>query len=54
MENPFFQGDNLTGGYNNLCLVYDREGENCNRCEGTIIKELISSRKTYFCPNCQK
>ncbi|WHZ01152.1 bifunctional DNA-formamidopyrimidine glycosylase/DNA-(apurinic or apyrimidinic site) lyase [Neobacillus sp. YX16] len=54
MENPFFQGDNLTGGYNNLCLVYDREGENCNRCGGTIIKEMISSRKTYFCPNCQK
>lgn len=54
MENPFFQGDKLTGGYNNLCLVYDREGENCNRCGGTIIKEMISSRKTYFCPNCQK
>ncbi|PAE36336.1 bifunctional DNA-formamidopyrimidine glycosylase/DNA-(apurinic or apyrimidinic site) lyase [Bacillus sp. 7884-1] len=54
MENPFFQGDNLTGGYNNLCLVYDREGEKCNRCGGTIIKEMISSRKTYFCPNCQK
>jgi formamidopyrimidine-DNA glycosylase len=54
MENPFFQGDKLTGGYNNLCLVYDRERENCNRCGGTIIKEMISSRKTYFCPNCQK
>lgn len=54
MENPFFHGDNLTGGYNNLCLVYDREGEKCKRCGSTIIKEMISSRKTYFCPNCQK
>jgi formamidopyrimidine-DNA glycosylase len=53
MENPFYQGDNLTGGYNNLCLVYDREGEKCKRCGGTIIKEMISSRKTFFCPNCQ-
>ncbi|NWQ43537.1 Fpg/Nei family DNA glycosylase [Bacillus sp. EB106-08-02-XG196] len=54
MENPLFQGDKLTGGYNNLCLVYDREGEKCKRCGSTIIKEMISSRKTYFCPNCQK
>jgi formamidopyrimidine-DNA glycosylase len=54
MENPLFKGDNLTGGYNNLCLVYDREGENCKRCGSTIIKEMISSRKTFFCPNCQK
>jgi formamidopyrimidine-DNA glycosylase len=54
MENPLFKGDNLTGGYNNLCLVYDREGESCKRCGNTIIKEMISSRKTFFCPNCQK
>ncbi|MCM3694129.1 bifunctional DNA-formamidopyrimidine glycosylase/DNA-(apurinic or apyrimidinic site) lyase [Neobacillus niacini] len=54
MENPFFQRDCLTGGYNNLCLVYDREGEVCKRCGGTIIKEMISSRKTFFCSNCQK
>jgi formamidopyrimidine-DNA glycosylase len=54
MENPFYQGDNLTGGYKNLCLVYDREGEKCKRCGSTIIKEMISSRKTFFCPNCQK
>jgi formamidopyrimidine-DNA glycosylase len=54
MENPFFQGDHQTGGYNNLCFVYDREGESCKRCGGTIIKEMISSRKTFFCANCQK
>ncbi|MFP7299359.1 bifunctional DNA-formamidopyrimidine glycosylase/DNA-(apurinic or apyrimidinic site) lyase [Neobacillus niacini] len=54
MENPFSIGDQLTGGYNNLCLVYDREGEKCKRCGGTIVKEMISSRKTFFCPNCQK
>jgi formamidopyrimidine-DNA glycosylase len=54
MESPFFQNDTLTGGYNDLCLVYDREGENCKRCGSMIIKETISSRKTFFCPNCQK
>ncbi len=54
MESPFYQGDNLTGGYNHRCLVYDREGKTCNRCRGTITKEMIASRKTFFCPNCQK
>jgi formamidopyrimidine-DNA glycosylase len=54
MDNPFYQGDTLTGGYKNLCLVYDREGQSCKRCGSTITKEMISSRKTFFCPNCQK
>ncbi|WP_310191032.1 zinc finger domain-containing protein [Neobacillus niacini] len=54
MENPFYQGDHLTGGYNNRCLVYDREGETCKRCGSAIMKGIISSRKTFFCPNCQK
>jgi formamidopyrimidine-DNA glycosylase len=53
MENPLFKGDTLTGGYNSRCLVYDREGEKCNRCGSIIMKEMISSRKTFFCPNCQ-
>jgi formamidopyrimidine-DNA glycosylase len=54
MENPFFKGDTLTGGYNNLCKVYDREGESCLRCGSQITKEMISSRKTFYCINCQK
>jgi formamidopyrimidine-DNA glycosylase len=53
MENPLFPGDVLTGGYNNLCKVYDREGESCVRCGGPIKKEIISSRKTFYCANCQ-
>jgi formamidopyrimidine-DNA glycosylase len=54
MENPLFNGDTLTGGYNKLCKVYDREGESCLRCGAKIIKEMLSSRKTFYCTNCQK
>ncbi|MED4225766.1 Fpg/Nei family DNA glycosylase [Neobacillus cucumis] len=54
MDNPVFKGDILTGGFNDRCQVYDREGQPCKRCRTTIIMELISSRKTYYCPNCQK
>lgn len=50
---PFFPGDTLTGGYDSLCKVYDREGETCGRCGSVIIKEIISSRKTFYCTGCQ-
>ncbi|MCM3571483.1 bifunctional DNA-formamidopyrimidine glycosylase/DNA-(apurinic or apyrimidinic site) lyase [Neobacillus mesonae] len=54
LENPFFNGDTLTGSYSELCQVYDREGGTCHRCGAVIVKEMISSRKTFYCPNCQK
>jgi formamidopyrimidine-DNA glycosylase len=54
MDLPLYKQDNLTGGYNDNCLVYDREGEQCHRCGNTIIKEEISSRKCFFCPECQE
>ncbi|AZU62888.1 bifunctional DNA-formamidopyrimidine glycosylase/DNA-(apurinic or apyrimidinic site) lyase [Neobacillus mesonae] len=53
MENPFFTGDTLTGSFYHLCQVYDREGETCRRCSAIIIMETISTRKTFYCPNCQ-
>ncbi|MDW7674135.1 MAG: DNA-formamidopyrimidine glycosylase family protein [Bacillota bacterium] len=54
MDYPLFIGDNLTGGYNNHFLVYDRGGEECPRCPGTIVKEIKGGRKIFYCPLCQK
>jgi formamidopyrimidine-DNA glycosylase len=54
MEEPLLIRDNLTGGYNSKCRVYDREGEPCTRCGNLIIKDEISSKKTFYCGNCQK
>lgn len=54
MDNPLFLGDQHTGRYNNHALVYDREGEKCRRCGGTIIKIELSSRKCFYCPDCQQ
>jgi formamidopyrimidine-DNA glycosylase len=34
--------------------VYDREGEDCGRCGGTIRRIVQSGRSTYFCPDCQR
>lgn len=51
MEEPLFKGDQKTGGYE--MVVHSREGENCRRCHSPIEMKEISSRKTYFCQNCQ-
>lgn len=53
METPLFQGDTQTGGFNERCQVYDREGEPCLRCGGTIRKEEQAGRKVFYCPDCQ-
>lgn len=53
MDNPLFKEDKITGGFNEHCQVYDREGEKCKRCGSIIKMETISSRKTFYCPNCQ-
>ncbi|MDQ6598988.1 bifunctional DNA-formamidopyrimidine glycosylase/DNA-(apurinic or apyrimidinic site) lyase [Bacillus salipaludis] len=54
LENPFFIGDTKTGSYNQFCKVYDREKQPCFRCRTPIEKTTIASRKSFFCPVCQK
>ncbi|WP_312095796.1 DNA-formamidopyrimidine glycosylase family protein [Niallia sp.] len=53
MEHPLYVGDKKTGSYNDLCKVYDREGEVCQRCNNKIILIKISSKKCFYCPGCQ-
>ncbi len=33
--------------------VYDREGEACRRCGGTVVRIAQAGRGTYLCPVCQ-
>ena len=54
MDMPLYEGDKVTGGFDEKCLVYDREGEQCRRCGSRIEKNVISSRKVFYCPDCQK
>lgn len=53
MEMPLFAGDTLTGGFNELCRVYDREGEPCVRCGSPIERRDAASKKSFCCPHCQ-
>src|SRR3954449_1914706 len=41
------------GTMQNEFLVHTREGEACPRCDGTIIRIVVSGRSTYYCPSCQ-
>jgi formamidopyrimidine-DNA glycosylase len=34
-------------------LVHTREGEECLRCSGTVVRIAVGGRSTYFCPGCQ-
>jgi len=34
--------------------VYDRAGQICRRCGGTIKRIVQAGRSTYFCPKCQR
>lgn len=45
--------DGFSGGYQDVALVYGKEGESCKNCGGKIIKEKLAGRGTYYCPSCQ-
>jgi formamidopyrimidine-DNA glycosylase len=41
------------GGYQNFLRVYQREGKPCRICGGTLVRETVGGRSTFFCPRCQ-
>jgi formamidopyrimidine-DNA glycosylase len=41
------------GTMQNEFLVHTREGAPCPRCDGTIVRIVVSGRSTYYCPGCQ-
>ena len=45
--------DGRTGEYVNRLRAYGREGERCRRCGGTIRREVIRGRSSFWCPDCQ-
>lgn len=46
--------DGRTGEYVNRLRAYGREGERCRRCQGTIVREMIRGRSSYWCRGCQE
>ncbi|MEN3166010.1 bifunctional DNA-formamidopyrimidine glycosylase/DNA-(apurinic or apyrimidinic site) lyase [Gluconobacter sp. OJB] len=52
----YVQADGTKGGFQDLHLVYGREGEPCPNCGDTspIRRITQSGRSTFFCATCQK
>ena len=42
------------GGYADYRLVYQREGEPCQRCKMAITRVKLGGRSAHYCPKCQK
>ena len=42
------------GSFQKYLKVYDREGQPCERCGATILREKIGSRSAHYCPRCQR
>ncbi|MCZ8521502.1 MULTISPECIES: Fpg/Nei family DNA glycosylase [Paenibacillus] len=53
MEMPLYRGDALTGGFDARCRVYDAEGKPCQRCGQPIVRQEVSSKKSFCCVHCQ-
>jgi formamidopyrimidine-DNA glycosylase len=47
-------GQGKSGWFQVKHRVYDKEGQNCKKCGGRIVKELFRGRGTYWCPKCQR
>jgi formamidopyrimidine-DNA glycosylase len=49
----FVRPDGSDGGYQHARRVYAREGEPCQRCNGTIVRIVIGQRSSHYCNRCQ-
>ncbi|MGQ9555675.1 MAG: bifunctional DNA-formamidopyrimidine glycosylase/DNA-(apurinic or apyrimidinic site) lyase [Anaerolineae bacterium] len=52
-EMAFVHLDGSKGHYQDAFRVKEREGQPCGLCGGTVVKERIAGRPTYYCPQCQ-
>jgi formamidopyrimidine-DNA glycosylase len=47
------RADGSLGDFQHSFSVYDREGEPCPNCKGTVKRIVQQGRSTFFCPKCQ-
>lgn len=52
--NDFADAVGEPGTFSVSLAVYDREGERCLRCGGSVRRIVQGNRSTYFCPRCQR
>ncbi len=50
----FRDAHGIDGAFQSQTRVYDREGQSCARCGGTVRRIVQAQRSTYFCAGCQR
>lgn len=50
----FKDAHGMSGAFQHSARVYDREGQRCATCGGTVRRIVQAQRSTYFCPGCQR
>ncbi len=50
----YVHSDGSSGWFQISCGVYDRAGEPCRRCGGTVKQIRQAGRSTFYCPGCQR
>lgn len=50
----YVHSDGGAGCFQLECHVYDRAGQPCRRCGGTVRQIRQAGRSTYYCPGCQR
>lgn len=46
--------DGITGRFQQELLVHGKKDEECPNCKTKIVKIVVNTRGTYYCPKCQK
>lgn len=46
--------DGARGAFQQRFQIYDREGEGCVTCNGTVRRIVQAGRSTFFCAHCQR
>ncbi len=52
-DNLYQTADGTPGQFQHRLKVYDREGEACDECDGSIKRFKQGQRSTYYCEQCQ-
>jgi formamidopyrimidine-DNA glycosylase len=50
---PFVDLHGKPGNFQEELQVWQRAGEPCRRCRGTVAKARVANRTTFYCPSCQ-
>jgi formamidopyrimidine-DNA glycosylase len=50
----YVDSEGRRGGFQDLHLVYGREGQPCKVCGARIRRVVLAQRGTHYCPKCQR